>query len=268
MVGSRCAAILVAAFWGLLTSNAWAQGTGDIDRMIENLRSGSDFRVRTQAALALGASKSPRATQPLCSGLADENTTVRAAAIAALGKLQQGGVECLEARLALEQNEQLKTAIRQSLALVKNGPAPVIGPDTKYYVSIGKLADKSGRTGDGVERMMRGKMLAAAGALGIAVAPLVETPEEAKKRIASKTGLKAFFLSPRFSPIQYVDGSLKVRLDIAVFTYPDKNMIGSVAVPLTQQGTTDKDMASEDELINMASERAMERFVQLAAQAP
>jgi hypothetical protein len=264
MVRSRCAALLVAAFWGLLSTPARAQGT-DVDRMIENLKNGSDFRVRTQAALALGASKNPRATEPLCSGLADVNTTVRAAAAAALGKLQQGGSECLEARLGSEPSPTVKTAIQHALELVRGGAAPAIGPDTKFYVSIGKITDKSGRTGDGVERMVRSAMLAIAGSLGIAVAPVSETAADAKKRIASRAGLKAFHLSPRVGPIEYVGSDLKVRLEIAIFTYPDKNMIGNYSIPLTQQGMSGKDPTSEDDLLKMASERAMEKLAPIAA---
>jgi hypothetical protein len=268
MVRSRCAAVLVAAFWGLLGTTARAQGTVDLDRMIDSLKNGTDFRVRTQAALALGASKSPRATEPLCSGLADANTTVRAAAAAALGKLQQGGAECLEARLATEPSPAVKASIQHALDLVRGGAAPVIGPDTKFYISIGKLTDKSGRTGDGVERMMRTAMGGAAGSLGIVIAPVTETPTDAKKRIASRAGIRSFFLSPRIGPIEYTGGDLKVRLDVAVFTYPDKNMIGSFAVPLTQPDTPAKDPASEDDLIKMASERAMERLEAFAARVP
>jgi hypothetical protein len=108
-------------------------------------------------------------------------------------------------------------------------------------------------------------MVAAAAPLGIAIAPVSETSADAKKRIASKTGLKAFPLSPRIAPIEYAGGDLKVRLEIAIFSYPDKNMLGSYAIPLTQQGTTEKDVASEDDLIKMASERAIEKLPPIAA---
>src|SRR6187402_2713590 len=68
-------ALSVFAFLGtwLACSVAMAQ-TSDLQRLIYNLASSEDFRVRTQAALALGASKSDRAVTPLCSALADSNT--------------------------------------------------------------------------------------------------------------------------------------------------------------------------------------------------
>jgi HEAT repeat protein len=52
------------------------------ERLVElatKLKTDKDFRVRTQAALALGVSQSERAVPPLCAGLQDENHTVRAA---------------------------------------------------------------------------------------------------------------------------------------------------------------------------------------------
>src|SRR5882757_8374398 len=77
-------------------------GSADVDHLLQNLANGSDFRIRTQAALALGASKSQLAVEPLCGGLGDANATVRAASAAALGRLRLGGSECLQRRLATE----------------------------------------------------------------------------------------------------------------------------------------------------------------------
>jgi HEAT repeat protein len=270
MFRARGAALVGAACCFFLSSLAHAQGMGDVDRMIENLRSGADFRVRTQAALALGATRSERATAPLCTGLADPNTTVRAAAAAALGKLQLGGADCLEARLKSEPSETVKAVMVRALEQVRGagGPAPVFGPDSKFYISIGKTTDKSGRTGDGIERMVRTAMLGAAGPLGIVIAPMTESPEDAKKRIASRKGLRAFYLSPRVAPIEYAGENLKVRLEIAIFSYPDKAMLGNYAIPLTQQGMTGRDPASEDDLVKMAAERAMEKLGPIAARIP
>jgi len=265
MLRARGTALLLAlatAFGARLTR---AQGTGDVDRMVDNLKNGADFRVRTQAALALGASKSQRATQALCSGLADSNITVRAAAAAGLGKLQLGGADCLSSRLADEPSPIVKSAIQKALEQVKGGAAPVIGPATKFYISIGKTTDKSCRTGDGIDRMVQKAMQGAAGPLAMAIAPTNESPADAKKVLAAHKGLRSFYLSPKVGPIEYTGDSLKVRLEVAIFTYPDKAMLGNFAVPLTQEGVSGKDPTSEDDLVKMAAERAMEKFPAIAA---
>lgn len=270
MLRVRGLVLLVVAAWALFARPARAQGTGDIERLIETLRTGADFRVRTQAALALGASHNPRATPALCAGLADPNTTVRAAAAAGLGKLQLGGAECLSARLAEEPSPVVKSAITKALELVKGagGPLPGFGPGTKFYVSIGKTTDKSGRSGDAVDRMVRAALLGAASAAGVAVAPDGETAAAAKKILAAHHGVRAFYLSPKVGPIQYGADTLKIRVEIAIFSYPDKALLGSFAVPLTQQGVSGKDTGSEDDLVKMAAERAMQKFPGIAAQIP
>jgi hypothetical protein len=262
---ARRLALCLGVCWVLAAVSASAQGTGDVDRMIGNLKSGSDFRVRTQAALALGASKTERAVRPLCSALSDPNTTVRAAAAAALGKLQQGGAQCLEDRAKIEPSATVKAAIQKAVELVRGGGEPVFRPDTKFYVSIGKTTDKSGRSGDAVDRIVRKAMKGASGSLGIVIAPDNETPGDAKRRLAAHKTVRSFYFAPRVSPFDYADGNLKVRLEIAFFTYPEKALIGNFAVPLTQQGVSPGDTTSEDELLQMAAERAMEKLAPIAA---
>lgn len=260
---ARRTALGVGFFLSLVVLPARAQG--DVDRMVQNLKGGSDFRVRTQAALALGASKTERAIQPLCGALSDPNTTVRAAAAAALGKLQLGGAQCLEARAKTEPSETVKAAIQKALDLVKGGGEPVFRSDSKFYLAIGKTSDKSGRTGDGIDRMVRKAMLGAASANGIVIAPVTETPADAKRRLAANKSVRAFYFSPRVGPFDYADGNLKVRLEIAFFTYPEKALLGNFAVPLTQEGVSGRDTQSEDELVQMAAERAMEKLGPIAA---
>src|SRR5262249_5078373 len=87
----------------------------DIDKLVYFLQKSDDFRVRTQTALALGASKAQSAVDPLCGALEDSNTTVRAAAAAALGRLNLGGGECLEQHFASESSEAVKSAIQKAL---------------------------------------------------------------------------------------------------------------------------------------------------------
>jgi hypothetical protein len=260
--GAFALSFLVVSLMG--GAEAAAQTPADVER-IAKLGSNPDFRVRTQAALALGATKQKTAVAPLCRSLSDANTTVRAAAAAALGKLKLGGTECLKARIALEQNATAKAAMQKSLAILLTPPEPVITPETKFYLAIAKTTDKSGRTGDGVDRMVRGAMEGAAPTLNIVLAPVTETQEQGKKRLSAHPKLKAFYFSPRVAPIEYVGGNLKVKLEIAFFTYPEKAMIGTFTVPLTQEGVDGPDPASEDDLLKMAAARALEKFAPIAA---
>src|SRR5262247_3227300 len=120
-------ALTLLVVLGAVSVSARAAAEDSIDRFSGQLSSSDDFRVRTQAALALGASKSKRAITPLCKGLDDSNNTVRAAAAAALGKLKLGGSACLERRQGSEKNPVVQASIKKALSLVKVTPsAPVL----------------------------------------------------------------------------------------------------------------------------------------------
>jgi hypothetical protein len=264
-------ALSVLLFLGsfLLPVAAGAQ-TSDLERLIYNLANNEDFRVRTQAALALGASKSERAVTPLCSALEDSNTTVRAASAAALGRLGlSAGQVCLEKRLANEPSDVVKTTIQKAIAVIKGGGGgaePVFGSDSKFYVSIGKTTDKTGRTGAEIDNIVRSAMTGKVGqTAGFVAAPNSETPADAKKRLAKHTGVKGWFLSPSVAPPDYSNGNLKVKIEVAMLSYPEKNLVGSYSVNLTEPGVSPGSTENENDLIRMCAERAIDKFATIAA---
>lgn len=263
-------ALSVLVFLGALLSSAVASAqTNDVERLIYNLANSEDFRVRTQAALALGASKNERAVQPLCGGLGDLNTTVRAAAAAALGRLAlRAGQECLEKRLGSEQSDVVKQTIQKALDAIKNGAGgaePVFASDTKFYISIGKTTDKTGRGTTEVEGIVRTAMTAKVGQMaGCLAAPDGETPAQAKKRLAAHPKVKGFFLSPVITT-EYSGDSLKVKIDLAMATYPDRNVFGNFSFFLKEGGVSPGSTDDENDLIRTVAERAVEKFAGIAA---
>ncbi|HMJ13839.1 MAG TPA: HEAT repeat domain-containing protein [Polyangiaceae bacterium] len=248
----------------LLTSSGAAQDR--VARLADQLANSDDFRVRTQAALALGASKNKRALSPLCSGLSDGNTTVRAAAAAGLGRLALlGGAACLKRRMGVENASSVKATIKKALGQIEAGEtveeAPAVTASTRYYVAIGKTADKTGRNGAQVDEMVRGAMRRAAESLdGYAVAPNSESPPQARQLFSKYKKIKGFYLAPKVMPPKYSDGNLVIQVEVAIFSYPDKTLRGSLPIKLTQQDVAGRDTSAEDELIRMAAERAMEKF--------
>lgn len=251
----------------LLSAVASAQSS-DIDRLVYNLANSEDFRVRTQAALALGASKSERALGPLCGGLADSNTTVRAASAAALGRLaMKGGQDCLEKRLASESSDVVKATIQKALDVIKNGGGaePLFVADTKFYVGVGKTTDKTGRGTSEVDGLVRSAMMSKLGqTAGFLAAPGSETQAEAKKRLAAHPTVKGFFLSPSISAPDYANGNLKIKIEVAMLSYPDKNLIGSYSLNLTEPGVSPGSTQNENDLIKMVAERAIDKFAVIA----
>ena len=262
-------ALSVLVFLGALLSSTVASAqTTDMERLIYNLANSEDFRVRTQAALALGASKTERAVPPLCGALVDLNTTVRAAAAAALGRLAlHAGQECLEKRLGIESSDVVKQTIQKALDVIKNGGGaePVFATDTKFYISIGKTTDKTGRGTPEVEGIVHTTMTAKVGHTpGCVAAPDGETQAQAKKRLAAHPKVKGFYLSPVITA-EYAGDSLKVKIDLAMATYPDRNVFGNFSFFLKEGGVSPGSTEDENDLIRTVAERAVEKFAGIAA---
>jgi hypothetical protein len=251
--------VLVRFIAGLLTcgllcwsSLALAQGSS-IAELSQRLRTGADFRVRTQAALALGASASPDAIRPLCAALSDSNTTVRAASAAALGRLSLGGTECLTRRLGEESSDEVKSVIQRALARL--APAKVIGPDTKYYVAIGEVTNKTPRSTAALDRKVRAVLERQLGGLpGFVIAPKNETEAEAKRLLGKFKRAKGIFVWPKVV-VAYAGGQLRLDLELSLFSYPNKDFKGSMSRNLTMSDAAPGDTASEDEMIQVAAER-------------
>jgi hypothetical protein len=243
---------------------------GRVGYFVDQLKNATDFRVRTQAALALGASDDPSAAPPLCEALDDSSNSVRSAAAAALGKLKSpAGLPCLRAHLT-ETNASVHSVIERSLGELSGGsswPAkpPPPGPNDTFYVAIGPVADKTGREDKTVEQIvgatMQEKLLAMR---GYAVAPQGETAPAARRIIKQKS-LRGYVLQTRVEPLRTSSNGLTVQVRVTMWSYPDKALQGEFSPKLTMQGASAGDKESEDSLIKMAIEKAIESFAQVTA---
>jgi len=241
---------------------AWAQ-PADVDQLAEQLAHAKDFRVRTQAALALGASRSKRAVDPLCGGLGDESSTVRAAAAAALGKLRKGGADCLRRRLAVEEKTSVKAVIERSLARVEADAAPIIGEQTRYLLVL-ETIDRTGRGGTAVAQVLQGAVQAAAKELPeFAVAPPDSSLDAAKALLDGHPAVRGFLLSAEVQA-SYAGGALALRIETAIFTLPERNLQGSFTRTLSMQGVSAPDRSAEDRLIQAGGARLLETFAPMA----
>lgn len=234
----------------------------------DQLKNGSDFRVRTQAALALGATGSSAAAAPLCAGLDDPNETVRSAAAAALGRLRKNDVQsCLE-RHSKDSSPAVRTVVERSLATVRSGGAgkpPPPKPGDKYYIAIGSIVDKSGRSDGSVEALvqstMQQKLL---GMSGYALAPQQESSSEAT-RVMRKGKLKGMMLQARVEPFRQSGRELTIQVRVTMLSYPSRALRGEFSPKLTMSGVTPGDVDSENELIRMGVEKALDSFAAVAA---
>jgi len=237
---------------------------GAADRLTElaaKLRGDKDFRVRTQAALALGVSQSDRAVAPLCSGLDDEDQTVRAASAAALGKLRRGGRECITRRLTTEQHPKVKEMLTKVLHRLQQPLLPTIGPETRYYVAVGPTTNKTSGADAEIETLVRealNKELAKDKSL--AVAPSDETPDQATQVLAKHKELKSIFIWPKLQAGDE-NGSLSFKLSFTLFSYPDKVFKGSLAQSARLPGAKSADLKALEELMDAAAPLIVGKFI-------
>lgn len=237
--------------------------------LAEQLKS-DDYRVRTQAALALGSSGDEAAIKPLCDALSDENASVKTAAAAALGKLTKpASLKCLEAAIAKETTPAIKTTMQKSIDGLKTQSAapaapPPPGKDAKYYVAL-EITNKTTRPASEVEAIVRAAMQAKLlGKSGYAVAPKGETTAQGGQIVKTKK-LKGFVLMATVEAPAYSGGSLSVKLSVAMATYPDKSIQASFSPKLTQSNTPKTDTKSEDSLFKLCAESAIDSFVKVTA---
>jgi hypothetical protein len=235
-----------------------------------------DPRVRTSAALALGASNEDGAVDPLCGALKDSAEVVRQASAVALKRLgRPSAVPCLKARLDHEGNDGVKIAISRALESIGAGSGggdgggsddkPKLNKDAKYYISLSTIANSTGRAQTEVEKIVVKAIRAKLEAAGtVQLAPTKESADEAKSTIKGRK-MSGFYLAVAVDKFDYSNGNLRVKVKIGVFTYPGKSLLGNVDKALTKEGVSSGDKSSEDQLLDMAAGAASAQFAENAS---
>ena len=245
-------------------------------RFLSEKMKDSDPRVRTSAALALGASNADGAVDPLCGGLGDKEDVVRQAAAVALKRLNRTrSLERLRPRESSESNEAVKIAITRAIEAIASGGEGGGGggagetikenPNAKYYISLSTVANQTGRAQTEVEKIVLNSVRQKLEAAGVVqLAPSSEAPEKAREVMKARK-MKGFYLAIAVDRFDYADGNLRVKVKIGVFNYPNKSLLGNVDKTLTAQGVSSGDRASEDRLLELAAGLASEQFAQNAS---
>jgi hypothetical protein len=233
-----------------------------------------DFRVRTNAALALSATDDDDAVPPLCGGLDDPSEVVRQAVAVALKKLARASSrDCLQRRAGAETNASVKAQIKRALdavdgAAASSGAGAAAGAEAptvmnaKYYVSVSKVTNNTTRAAADVQRIVGGAITSKLAQLGeYQMAPPGETNDAAKAALARRK-LKGYYLGVSVDKLDYSDGNLRVRVKIAVFSYPGRDLRGEVPAGATLPGARPGDSSAEEQLMSVVAARAAELFAQ------
>ena len=150
---------------------------------------------------------------------------------------------------------QIAKALEASEPSAPDTPAatPRVVANAKYYVAISTIANQTTRPDDEIAQVVGGAVRGKLDELGgYQIAPQSETPDQARASM-SKRKLKGYYLAVRVEKFDYSDGNLRVRVKVAVFTYPGKDLRGEVPSGLTQTGVSPGDKSAEDNLLRMAA---------------
>ncbi len=245
----------------LVTSAALADDR--IAFLAERLRTADDFRVRASAALALGNTNDDAAVPPLCVGIDDSSDIVRKAVALALGRLKRTpGLVCLRRRSGVEKDASVKLQIDRAIDQIQAGGSSAPVANAKFYVSLSSVSNASSRAQADVDRIIQGAIKAKLAQLGgYEIAPSGESPAAAKEAIA-KRGLKGYYLAITLDKFDYSDGSLHVKIRMAVSTYPGKDIQGDMSKGGSIPGAHAGDTSSEDQLMTAIASSAADSFAQ------
>lgn len=189
---------------------------------------------------------------------------------AALARLARASsASCLKARLGNESSASVKAQIQKALDSISansgssTGPfVPKPVPNAKFYVALSPVANATGRAQSDVDRIVLAAVRSKLDSLAkYQLAPANESADAARA-VVSRRNLKAYYLSLAVDKFDYSGGNLRVKVRVAVSSYPGNDLRGEVPAGITQTGVSPGDKDSEDNLMGMAAGRAIELFAQ------
>jgi hypothetical protein len=219
--------------------------------LIKLLEGSSQFRVRAQAAISLGAVESSTITiDALSKALRDAHPAVRAAAATSLGRVGDESCRVALRSLARDPEEPVRSAASASLErLTMRHPKPTsnepaqpsdLGPPL-YYVSVAEPATRVSNLDKQLLAQARGFIKQRIGQMqGVLVAPDREDSQSAE-RILKQKRLKGFYLDSSIVSIEKKSGgATRVAVSVIVATYPGRDMRAIMQGAATVSGAGDQ----------------------------
>lgn len=230
---AACGALLIGLAVGSTASVARADARSDY--LIQLLSGSSQFRVRAQAAISLGAIAADGSVViALGRALKDEHPAVRAAAANSLGRLADpSSLTGLKAATS-DAEEPVRAAAlaavariessRRSAGTVVTGPVTPTGP-ARYYVAVGAPASRATGVTETDLRSAHQTLKARVQEIdGVVLAPANESNSSAEQVMRSRK-LKGFYIESSVTSIENKpDGAVRAVVSLVVATYPGRDM--------------------------------------------
>ena len=248
----------VALAFSLVCASGTEARADEVSKASEDLRTGSDFRLRVSAALALGKSKNALARGPLEEQMVkDDQEAVRAAAAAGLGALgDAGAIPALERVVANDKSSSVRETAKASLEKLRAGKGSAApAGKARVLVKIGKMLNKSTVKGSDLVGRFKGATRAEAQKI-----PGVEVlADGADARAAGKS---------RGLPVLVIDGTLHalaprgkggLGAEVEYVVKREQALKGSCkGKGAVEDGASTRDAAAEKELQDQAMAAAVE----------
>jgi hypothetical protein len=225
------------------------------DFLIRMLSSSAQFRVRAQAALALGGqAPAPVITQALASALSDEHPAVRAASAASLERLKDPAASSALRAAQNDSDSSVRQAVRSALRAIESGggavasSAPASGSSgsssssyapsgaATYYVGVGVPGSQVGLGSSSLRALREHVVREVTQMSGVRLAPENEDTKAASKVISSAK-LVGYFVDSSVTKIEEKpDGSIRAQVSVVIGTYPGRDIRAMLSGAATLSG--------------------------------
>ncbi|MCC7538694.1 MAG: HEAT repeat domain-containing protein [Deltaproteobacteria bacterium] len=273
---------VVAAIVELVACDA-VLAQGRTEYLVRMLRTSSQFRVRLQAALSLGALGDRAAVPALADALRDDEAAVRAAAAASLERLGDPNPTAITNLRALSRDPEasVQAAARRALRALEQAAraSPSVpttptrppaggggggGGSSRYYVGLGNMGSKVSGVSAATLARLRDVMRAnVSGMSGVVMAPDRESNGSATRVIRDRR-LTGFYLDGALTSLGPSGGGLRAEVSVIVGTYPGRDIRVMLRGAATVQGvdisTASARQQAESQAIEAAVRSALRRL--------
>ena len=226
---------LVALCWALAVNGPRVHADTRTDFLVRMLASSGQFRVRTQAALALGSrAPEPAAVRALVSALKDEHPAVRSASAGALELLKDPSALAMLRGARKDRDGSVRSAVEHAIAALERAASASTAAaasaqaedasDSTYYVAVGTPGGQAGLPAPAMRTLRELVVRQVSELEGVRLAPENEN-QAAAAGVLRKNKLIGYYLDSAVTKIeQRPDGALRAQVSVIVGTYPGRAM--------------------------------------------